>query len=117
MADKMTLILAAQLQRRSLAAYSNYLEECRADAAAGHRSHYCEHGANQWVDWDVICGACEDGITAQDGVQRRKAALAEAHRRMDSFHRICSAMTDDAIRDLLDTAATADRLRSLLTVA
>lgn len=117
MADKFVLGIAAKLAARSLDAYNAYLAEADRDLAEGHRPHYCEHGMNLWVDWDPICGACEDGVTAADGVHRRTVALREAHRRVEQFNRIVSVMSDRAMADLLDGSAVASRLKELVTVA
>jgi hypothetical protein len=38
-----------------------YEEYCRDMAAQGYRPEVCFHGTNLWVDYDPICGPCEDG--------------------------------------------------------
>lgn len=58
--------LAAKLAMKYMQNYRQrlveYEEECRQDRAEGHRPHYCLHGMNLWVDWDPICGPCEDAL-------------------------------------------------------
>lgn len=43
------------------------------DRRRGHRPHYCEHGTNMWVDYDVMCPGCEASLT------RHEEALVWAH--------------------------------------
>lgn len=43
-----------------------YERECEAYARQGYRPHYCIHGVNQWVDYDIPCGSCEEGYTDQE---------------------------------------------------
>lgn len=38
-----------------------YLEECKEYADSGHRHPYCFHGTSMWVDYDPMCGGCEEG--------------------------------------------------------
>lgn len=38
-----------------------YLEAQEEHRARGHRHPYCFHGTYQWVDYDPICGGCEEG--------------------------------------------------------
>jgi hypothetical protein len=45
-------------ERKRHADWAESAEEWRRQ---GYRPHYCPHGMNLWVDYDVICGACEDG--------------------------------------------------------
>lgn len=98
-AKAMVLSVANRLQKDYLARYNEYLEECAEDAKNGHRAHYCEHGANQWTDYDNICGYCEEGFTMADGVMRREFALKEAHERVSQY------------RDLLGVLRELNRLR------
>lgn len=65
--------------------YQRYLDDCERDRADGYRPHYCEHGANLWVDYDVICGPCEDGVSLRDGQTRREVALDQARRRYEQY--------------------------------
>lgn len=80
--DRRILHMAAVLARRYYADYEAYVAECAMHRGHGHRPRYCEHGADQWTDYDNICGGCEDGVTMRDGVQRRQRALAEARYRV-----------------------------------
>lgn len=40
-----------------------YLVECAEWRAQGYRPHHCIHGTDLWVDYDNICGFCEDGAS------------------------------------------------------
>ena len=86
--------LARQIERKLWANYCEYLAECEADYANGHRAHYCEHGSNNWTDYDNICGYCEDGISMRNGVTRRQYAIAEAKERVAKFERATRAITE-----------------------
>jgi hypothetical protein len=64
-----------------------YQEACEADWRRGFRPHYCPHGMNLWVDWDPICGPCEESLTLLEEAvaiargqiwQEREQAKAEA---------------------------------------
>lgn len=63
-------------QRRRKAEYE---DECRSYAREGYRPHYCPHGRNLWVDYDVICGPCEDGLSIHE------IALMTAHDEVHTF--------------------------------
>lgn len=75
MTDKI-ITTALKIDRALARQYADYLESVEADYREGFRAHYCEHGVNMWVDYDAICGSCEDGRTSSDPVQRRRTALA-----------------------------------------
>lgn len=51
--------LRAEFVRRA----AEYEADVKRDHERGHRAHYCEHGVNQWVDYDPICVYCELGHT------------------------------------------------------
>lgn len=40
-----------------------YAAECDYWHSQGYTPHYCIHGANLWVDYDCVCGPCEDSLT------------------------------------------------------
>lgn len=80
--------LALILSRKYETQYAEHLEECEMDRKRGHRPHYCEHGTNLHVDYDPMCGGCEEGYSMSDGLQRRTQALYEARQRMDRATRI-----------------------------
>lgn len=40
---------------------ADYLAEVEEHRANGHRHPYCFHGTSRWVDYDAICGGCEEG--------------------------------------------------------
>jgi hypothetical protein len=77
--------LAMKLSAAYSARYDEYLADCESDRANGYRAHYCEHGTDQWTDYDNICGGCEEGYSFSDGVYRRTVALTEAKKRMRSL--------------------------------
>lgn len=81
MTSKAILSLAAKIADRLYRDYLDYLDACESWRRDGYRPHYCEHGTNQWTDYDNICGPCEDGLSMSDGVFRREHALDQAKRR------------------------------------
>lgn len=82
--SKRLLMVAHLIERDMWAQYQQYLEGCESFARQGYRPHYCEHGTNQWTDYDNICGGCEEGYSMRDGVFRRREALAEAKAQLAS---------------------------------
>jgi hypothetical protein len=72
--------------------YEQYLMDCESWSEQGYRPHYCEHGTNQWTDYDNICGGCEDGITMSDPGTRRLYALIEAKQRMAEYEKMTRAI-------------------------
>lgn len=78
--NKSTLSLAATIAREYERNYLEYLDECEAGDKR-YRVHYCEHGVDLWVDYDIACGACEMGYTMSDPMFRRTEAIREAKRR------------------------------------
>lgn len=115
--DRAILGLAKDLADQYYRDFLEYRESCEKWAREGYRPHYCEHGTNQWTDWDNICGPCEDGLTMADGVQRREAALDSAKRRHAEFGELIAAWELFRKRGIkVDDKALADRLATLLTV-
>jgi len=55
--------------------YINWEAEAEEYRAEGKRPHYCPHGMNLWVDYDVICGACEEGGLYWNPVAAMRYAL------------------------------------------
>jgi hypothetical protein len=55
-----------------------YDAECAEYAAQGYRPYTCFHGTQLWSDYDVICGACEDGLGWFDPMLYRQMAISEA---------------------------------------
>jgi hypothetical protein len=114
--DRATLKLAAKLSARAEQRYASYLSECDADRKDGYRSHYCEHGVNLWIDYDPICGYCEDGQSAADGVLRRREAISEAKERVAKSRKIVQLIIDAerlGLRDALNTDLIYDRVAAL----
>ena len=66
--------------------WAAYDAECAEYAAQGYRPHTCFHGTSLWVDYDVMCGPCEDGYGWFDPMLYRQMALREAHAAYDSFN-------------------------------
>lgn len=81
--DPSVLKLALMLYRAYTLRYEAYLADCERDRRNGHRAHYCEHGTNQWTDYDNICGPCEDGFSLRDPMARRTLALESAKARVE----------------------------------
>lgn len=90
--------------------YEWWLESCREDRAEGYSKSHCEHGTNLWVDWDPICGPCEDGITMGDPVQRRRVALDTAYEEVRALTKFADAL----VRHMQVTPSFAKRLPALL---
>lgn len=115
--SKAVLSLAAKISRSLERDYAEYVEACESYRADGYRAHYCEHGTNQWTDYDNICGGCEDGMTMSDGVQRREYALDSAKRRDEKCKAVVKAACD--LRDLgidFDMSPVWAEVTRLLTV-
>lgn len=77
-----------------------YAAECAQDRKEGHRPSHCIHGAYLWVDWDVICGRCEDGDTPLDLYQE---ALGQARRflaQKDELHKALVVLRNLEVLDL-----------------
>lgn len=90
--DTRTLKLAHAIERKLWANYLEYLEACEEDHKRGYRAHYCEHGTNNWTDYDNICGPCEDGLFMSDPITRRRYAIDTAKGRMAKYDAIMAAM-------------------------
>lgn len=87
-ANHLDLILRMYLELTDR--YELYLGDCEADRERGYRPHYCEHGTNQWVDYDNICGPCEDGYTLSNLAHRWETAvyMAETYRPTEEVNRL-----------------------------
>lgn len=48
------------------AEYAAWEAECARYHEQGFNPHYCVHGANLWVDYDIPCGTCEQGATLEE---------------------------------------------------
>lgn len=74
------------IARSILDAQAAYLREAEDMALQGFRMSTCFHGANQWVDYDVMCPGCEDGAVNQYStvaevlVEARERAEAQEYR-------------------------------------
>jgi hypothetical protein len=112
--------LAGQLSAKYLANYEAYRRECETPErnASGQRLrvHYCEHGTNQWTDYDNICPGCENGLTMADGLQRRRRALAEAKERVEQISRLVDAWCNPEFRGLWDEGAVGRRIDALASI-
>lgn len=107
--------LAARIAAGLLRDYEEYREECAQSYRDGYRPHYCEHGMNQWTDYDNICGPCEDGRTMGDGLQRRELALDMAKRRTAEFTQLLDAYSLFSKRGItVDEKALGERLSRLM---
>ena len=118
--NKAILSLASRLNASYLRDYNEYLDACDEWRKEGYRPHYCEHGTNQWTDYDNICGPCEDGHSMGDPLFRMRYALDMA---IDRDER-CRALVQAAstLRDLMPNrrwevpAEVWDEVTRLLTV-
>jgi len=63
---------------------AEYEEDCREWARQGYAPHYCIHGTNLWVDYDNICGPCEDSLSdIQVALEIGRGVWAEFEMRLD----------------------------------
>lgn len=58
-------IILARVERER-ARYAEYDEYCESHYRRGYRPEHCPHGVNLWVDYDPICGYCENGYSYFD---------------------------------------------------
>lgn len=79
------LKLAAKIFESYRNDWAEYDAECAKYAKDGYRPHTCFHGTNLWVDYDVMCGPCEDGYGWLDPMLYRQLALSEAKRAYKEF--------------------------------
>lgn len=104
--DSRVYALFRGLDARYRADYAEYLAACESDRRDGYRPRECEHGTDQWTDYDKICGGCEEGITMRDGLQRRTRALAEAKRRVAEVDEVFAWVLRGHVLRLNDPAVT-----------
>lgn len=119
MVEKRVLKLAARLSRRYWRDYQEYLEKVESDYRKGFRAEHCEHGTNQWVDYDPICGPCEDGWSMANGVDRRRRALDEAQSRIERVAEMRRVLSEAVIvlgPWAVNTDKVTDRIVELMTV-
>lgn len=115
--SKTTLRLARDIARSLEQGYQEWVEACEQDRRDGYRPQFCEHGMNLHVDYDPICGPCEDGHSMRDGIFRRQFALDSAKRRMETVTKITHHMADlRSLGVVVDTQPAIDRISQLLTV-
>jgi hypothetical protein len=84
-ANPTVLTMAATILRRERAAWAAYREECDAQRAQGYRPSHCRHGVYLWVEWDAICGPCEDGAGYWEYTREASDAIARAQRAWDLY--------------------------------
>lgn len=89
--DRSTLDLAVRIDRALARGFQYYLDACDSWRRDGYRPHHCEHGTNQWTDYDNICGPCEDGRSMGDPMQRMEFALYEARRKHEAIRELLAA--------------------------
>lgn len=89
--DRSTLDMAVRIDRALARGYEQYLEACEGFRREGYRPQTCEHGTNQWTDYDNICGPCEDGLSMGDPLFRRGYAIAEAKHKHQAIRDLLSA--------------------------
>jgi hypothetical protein len=114
-----TLKMAMELDARYACGYAEWLDACEGDYKNGYRPSQCEHGTNNWTDYDNICGLCEEGITMGDPLIRMRAALDEAKSRWTSTQEIVKAWNrfrDLGLGDAVDVDKVTTRISQLLHV-
>lgn len=106
--------LALKIVRSMRKMYEDYEEERRDEAKRGYRMHYCVHGTNLWVDYDPICGGCENGENYFDYMREMRYArdLVSAtwekcqKRRVNTLPIIVDGAGNELVDKLLDWALT-----------
>jgi hypothetical protein len=76
-------------------AQAEYDEALREWAEEGRAPHYCIHGRNLWVDYDIPCGECENGEPLWDDARDwadAKWRAAETFRRVAERREIVDAV-------------------------
>lgn len=58
---KLALKLLQARRKRWAEVQAAYDADCLEWRKQGYRPHYCIHGRNMWVDYDIACGECENG--------------------------------------------------------
>lgn len=70
-AAQVTAMVAEAILPGVVAKRERYEQEAREYLKEGFRPERCPHGVNLWVDYDPICGWCEDGDgTPEEEAQR-----------------------------------------------
>lgn len=73
------LVLALKIFRRWESQWASYQSDCEDWSKQGFRPQYCFHGRNMWVDYDCVCGTCEDlGYYSFDAHGYRRLSLDQA---------------------------------------
>ena len=83
--DTFVLKLAVKIFAHYGKQWEAYESDCESYAKDGYRPAHCFHGTALWVDYDVMCGACEEGYGWFDPMLYRQLALAEAKGAYKSF--------------------------------
>lgn len=78
--------------------WAAYESECEDYAKQGYRPYACFHGTQLWHDYDVICGACEDGYGWFDPMLYRQLAIAEAKRAYEEFNERLDIYTKASVK-------------------
>lgn len=82
--DILTYELTMLIFRQTEASWEAFEAQCEEERSQGYRPSSCFHGRNMWVDYDCVCGICEDyGYYHFNRQAYRAEALAEAHRILD----------------------------------
>lgn len=91
--DILTYELTMLIFRRIEANWEAYEAACEEYAKEGYRPSSCFHGRNMWVDYDCVCGICEEyGYYSFNRQAYRAEALAEAHRAVAEVSERTSAL-------------------------
>jgi hypothetical protein len=80
------LKLAAKIFASYRKDWESYEAECDSYSAQGYRPRTCFHGTNLWVDYDPICGPCEDGYGWFDPMLYRHLAISDAKAAYEEFN-------------------------------
>lgn len=117
---RMVVLLVIKLIGEYERIHRDYLDDCAADRRRGYRPQTCEHGVNQWVDYDPICGLCEYGHSLGDPMFRRQLALENAKERLEQsqrMFRLLNEAKDLGLLDLVKAPEVVERSLALVSLA
>lgn len=92
-----------------------YVAACEEWAAQGYIPQFCRHGVNLWVDYDPICGECENPTYSSNeaaALDRAMDVWERKRRRLQLIYALWGEIDDVALKDGLRA-----HLNALLTWA
>lgn len=86
-------------------AHKQYERECAEYYEQGYRPQYCFHGTSLWVDYDPICGECEQSFTFSQEVYynaQRAQRIDKRNRKMDKLDKQLNKINNQRIQLLIE---------------